>query len=170
MFFAKLVSLSDGQSYKDVEVCESSDLDIYNIPRIFEEWTGCIFVDGECIIIHHWKFRIIHVDNIKRGGANSFEAKRIILDGNIVYGPVTIIPHDTFTAQGIPHFFEHNDRGGIVGQLTFSTGEGTFITHDTNVTSLMIDNPRKFGMTGSKQGIQTQSAKLKYTPCNRIIK
>lgn len=169
MFNAVLVSLSDGQSYENVEICESDDLDRLNINRIFEEWTGCIFADGRCIIVHHWKFKVIHIDRVRRGGIGSFKTDRLILDGNIIYSPATIIPHDTYHAMNIPHFFEHPNRGGIAGQLTFSTNEGTFITHDTNVTSIIVDDPRKSGITKSNH-TAIASQRLKQQSCYKISK
>lgn len=145
MFHAELVSLSDGQSYPNVEVCEDADLDRYDLPRPFEEWTGCMFAQGQCLIVHHWKFKIIHLDRTRRSGPNATHTDRLILDGDIIYAPVTFIHQDNWASMGIPHFFIK--RNGIAGQLAFSTPEGTFITHDVNVTSIIVPDPRPRGIT-----------------------
>lgn len=149
MFYAELVSLSDGQSYQGVEVCEDADLDRLNIPRPFEQWTGCMFADGQCLVLHHWKFKVIHLDRIRRSGPKATRTERLILDGDIIYAPATFIHEDNWAAMGIPHFFIK--RNGIAGQMAFSTPEGTFITHDTNVTSIIVPDPRPSGITSSEQ-------------------
>lgn len=148
MFRATIISLNDGQSYENVQVCEDADLDKYDIPRLFEEWTACIFADGQCLIIHHWKIKVIHIDRIIRRGPNSTHTDRLILDGDIIYAPATFIHEDSWTDLGIPHFFIK--RNGFAGQLAWTSHEGTFITHDTNVTSIIIPDPRPSGITKSE--------------------
>jgi hypothetical protein len=149
MFLAHLVSLSDGQSYKDVQVCEEKDIARLEIPLIFEEWTACLFCDGQMIVCHHWKLKVIHLDRRKRSGKNSLRANRLILDGDISYENPVILHPDSWEAAGIPHFFIK--RGGIAGQMAFVTDEGTFITHDTNCTSLIFPDSRKVGITSASQ-------------------
>lgn len=148
MFRATLVSLSDGQSYENVQVCEDADLDKYDIPRPFEEWTACLFVDGLCLIVHHWKIKVIHLDRLRRSGPKSTRTDRLILDGDITYAPATFIHEDSWSEMNIPHFFVK--RNGIAGQLVWSSQEGTFITHDTNVTSIVVPDPRPSGITQSE--------------------
>jgi hypothetical protein len=145
MFHAELVSLSDGQSYKDVDVCQDHDLDRLGIPKHFEEWTGCIFSQGQCLLIHHWKFKVIHLSHMRHSGPKSIHYERLILDGDIIYAPVTIIHQDNWANMGIPEFFVKRDT--VLGQFAFSSPQGTFITHDINVTSLVIPDPRRQGVT-----------------------
>jgi len=161
MIYAELISLSDGQSYKDVQICEEADLDAHNIPRPFEEWTACVFTGGKfkikCLIIHHWKIKVIQLDRIRRNGVSNSD--RLILDGDITYSPVSFIHEDNWDTLGIPKFFVK--RNGIAGQLAFSTQEGTFITHDTNVTSIIIPDPRPSGITKAERPAQTPQSVIK---------
>lgn len=149
MFFAKLISLSDGQSYENAQICEEGDLAKYSIPMIFENWTGCIFADGKCVVVHHWKIKVIHLNDRLRAGSNTIKADRLILDGDIIYTPATIIHPDNYKTLEIPEFFVK--RGGIAGQLAWCGHQGTFITHDTNVTSIIVPDPRKKGITSAAQ-------------------
>jgi len=149
MFNAVLLSLSDGQSYENVQVCEDGDMDKYGIPKIFEEWTGCFFADGKCIVVHHWKIKVIQIDKLQRSGKGSLYTERLVLDGDILYAPATIISHEVCHTLGVPHFFVK--RGGIAGQLTWSCPHGTFITHDTNVVSIIVNDPRPKGITRAHQ-------------------
>jgi hypothetical protein len=149
MFFARLISLSDGQSYENAQICEETDLVKHNIPMIFENWTGCIFANGKCVIVHHWKIKVIHLNDRLRAGSNAIQAERLILDGNIIYPQPLIIHHDNYQRLGIPEFFIK--RGGIAGQLAWTSHQGTFFTHDTNVTSIIVSDPRKKGITSAAQ-------------------
>jgi hypothetical protein len=163
MFNAVLVSLSDGQSYENVQICEDADLDKYDIPRPFEEWTACIFADGACLIVHHWKIKVIHIDRLRRSAPGSTRTDRLILDGDIIYAPATFLHQDHWTEIGVPHFFIK--RNGIAGQMAWTNAEGTFITHDTNVTSIIVPDPRPRGITSAEQpnatptSVQKQNAK-----------
>ena len=57
----------------------------------------------------------------------------------------------------IPSFFVK--RNGEPGQFAFSNSDGTYITADTNIASLIIPDPRKNGITKSfaKTGISKSS-------------
>lgn len=149
MFHAVRVSLSDGQSYEDVTVYEEHDLEPMGIPLIFEEWTGCISTKSERIIVHTWKMKVVHIDKNQRSSRNSTYYDRLILDGNISYENVTVIPHTEFEELGIPHYFV--SRSGIAGQLTYSCQGGTYITHDTNVTSMIMRETKRTGIIASSQ-------------------
>jgi len=162
MFNAALLSLSDGQSYKNPQICEEKDLGKFGVPQIFEEWTACFFAEGKMVVCHHWKIKVIQLDKFQRGGKNSIHVNRLILDGDISYSPVTLIHPDNWVGMNIPHFFIK--RGGIAGQMTFSTPEGTFITHDTNCTSIILPDNRKKGLTS---GI-IASTIIKKTSCRNI--
>ena len=153
MFHALRVSLSDGQSYEDVIVYEEHDLEPMGIPLIFEEWTGCISTKDEKIIVHTWKMKVIHIDENRRSSRNSTYYNRLILDGNISYENVTVIPHTEFEEMGIPHYFV--SRSGIAGQLTYSCQGGTYITHDTNVTSMIMREQKRTGISASAQPLLT---------------
>ena len=147
MFDAELISLGDGQSYEHVQICEAADLVKYDIPLIFENWTGCVFADGKCFIIHHWKIKVIHLNRNQRGG--NFSAERLVLDGDITYSPVAFIDSNNWARFGIPEFFVK--RSGIAGQMVWTCPQGTFITHDTNVTSIVVPDPRPKGITMAEQ-------------------
>tara|TARA_R110000751_G_scaffold132023_6_gene234449 strand:- start:978 stop:1472 length:495 start_codon:yes stop_codon:yes gene_type:complete len=147
MFEAILVSLGDGQSYRDVKVLEDNDLDKYGIHRYFEEYTGCFFVDKKSIILHHWNFKLIKISGERLTGPNCKDIERIVLSSELIYQNIKIIPSENWAHLQIPLFFVK--RNGESGQFAFSCDQGTFITHDSNVASMIAPDPRKSGITFS---------------------
>jgi hypothetical protein len=148
------MSLSDGQSYQNVLVYE--DDDIAEEDKIFEEWTKVIIADGERILLHLWKIKVIHLDKTVRSTKNSIKADRLILDGNISYQDISIIPHPEFEEAGVPHYFIGH-IGGIAGQLTYSCQGGTYITHDTNVSSIIMRSSRRTGVSAASAPMISKS-------------
>lgn len=168
MFHARLISLNDEQSYENVEICEDTDLNKFGINKIFEEWTGCFFHDKKCYIVHHWQIKIIHFDREQRGGPRATRIDRLVLDGNIIYAPVTFIHSDDWASLGIPEYFVK--QSGITGQMVFSCAEGTFLTYDMNCTSIIMPDPRPSGITSSEQPQQiTKASAVSDTVHGRII-
>jgi hypothetical protein len=147
MFNAELISLANGQSYENVQVCEPPDLIKHNIPLLFEHWTGCIFVGGKCLVVHHWKIKVIHLSRSRRGGSHHVD--RLVIDGDITYAPASMIDSSKWARLGIPEFFIK--RGGIAGQMAWTCPQGTFITHDTNIVSIVMPDRRKSGITSAIQ-------------------
>lgn len=149
MFHAELLSLSDGQSYQDVKLFEDTDIDASSIPRIFEDWTACFIDNDDLIIAHHWKIKVIKISNSPiLPGPGSIFADRLILDGDISYPDVNLIASDQFSKKGIPRFFIK--RNGIAGQMAFVNYQGVFITHDTNVSSIIIKRSVTGGVTNGE--------------------
>ena len=157
MFNAVLVSLSDGQSYENAKVLQEPDFDKYLLPELFEEYTGCIFVDGNAILLHHWNFKIIQISKQRLTGPNCLSASRCVLSNELIYQDVKIIPQANWESLNIPSFFIK--RNGESGQFAFSNSDGTYITADTNIASLIIPDPRKNGITKSfaKTGMSKSS-------------
>lgn len=143
MFRAKLISLSRGQSYANVEILEArhGDFEKYGVKRPFGERTIAFFHNDEVIILHPWGVRIIHLDSEPRGsGEKCFAFDRIILDGDLSYANGVYIDDDYFAEFNIPDVFE--DPGEVIDQVVFSCDQGVFITHDANVISIFQKYPR----------------------------
>jgi len=146
MFHAELISMSRGQSYAQVDILEArhGDFEHYGIQRPFGSRTVAFFHNTEIIIAHPWGVRMIHLDRIQRGGIDRpkcFTFDRIIIDGDISYANGYYIDDDYFADMGIPDLFE--DPGEVIDQVTFSCTQGTFITHDANVVSIILKNQRR---------------------------
>lgn len=141
MFKALLLALSDGQSFKNVEICEQQDFEKYGIQRLFDDYTSCFFADKKCILLHNWTIKLIHLNKeYVKGGIHS---ERVILDGNVSFSNITVIENDDLAKYNIPSYF------GLVdgNQFTFSCKEGTFITKSFSVASMTIENHRHVGLT-----------------------
>ena len=149
MFNAELISLSDGQSYEHVAICEEEDLDKLGVPKLFEEWTTCFFADKKQILCHVWNISLIYYDRKQRSGPGAITVERIILTGDISYAPARILPVEVWRDQhNIPLYFPK--RFGFEGQMVFSCGQGTILSPDINVSSIIIPNlptPIKPGTT-----------------------
>lgn len=154
MFNALLISLSRGQSYDNVDILEyrKGDFEKYQVPAPFGSRTVAFFYKNDCIMAHPWGVRIIHLDTQQRGstGEKNFEFDRVILDGDISYSDGVYIDDDYFLDLGIPDLFE--DPGEVIDQVVFSCNQGTFITHDANIISIIRRHPRgRRGVTKSSQ-------------------
>lgn len=141
MFKALLLSLNDGQSYKNVQICEEPDFEKYNITKLFGQLTSCFYADRKCTLLHNWSIALIHLnkDHIKSG----IYTERLVLEGSVSFDKVTIIEHADLLKYGIPEYFAVDEQC----QCTFSCREGTFITSPYNVASMVIENTRQVGVT-----------------------
>ena len=145
MFRAHLISLNDGQSFQNADICEQQDFERLGIDRLFGDLTSCFYVDKKCILLHNWSIKLIQLNKNSIKGKNSVMTNRLVLDGNITFSPAYVIDPETIGDYGIPLFFDvTGDRGG---QLTFSSSNGIFMTHATNVASMIIDSDRNIGIT-----------------------
>lgn len=161
MFRAQLISLNDGQSFRDADICELSDLDKLGINKLFGDLTSCFYADKKCILLHNWSIKLININSNSIKGKNSFCCNRLVLNGNITFSPVTIIDPAIISEYAIPSYFDSaGDRGG---QITFSSSNGLFIAHATDVASIFIDNNRNIGIT-QKFAFKKPAAKISVQP------
>jgi hypothetical protein len=159
MFHVELLSLGDGQSYEHVKVLENDDLEAYNVPMVFEEWTGCFFADNKCVVCHQYNISMMLYDKQQRSGPESVRVERLLLSGERSYAPALILPTAVwFYKYNIPYYFAK--RFGFEGQMVFSCKEGTIMTADTNISSIIVPFPARRAMT---RGIQPQ-------PVGKLIK
>lgn len=157
MFHAELISLSQGQSYDQVDILEArnGDFERLGIPKPFKEQTVAFFWKSQLLIVHPWGIRVIHLDkNSRSGGPKCFPFDRIVLDGDISYQNGTYIDDDYFAELNIPDLFE--DPGEVIDQVTFSTAAGVFITHDANIVSMILQYER--ASRGVTKGIKVKPA------------
>ena len=69
MFKAKLLSLSSGQSYSDVEILELQDLGNYGINHnLFGDETLAFYANGNLIVGSAYNFRICILNNLASFG------------------------------------------------------------------------------------------------------
>lgn len=153
MFHAQLISLSRGQSYAQVDILEArhGDFNKFGVPAPFGDKTIAFFHNDEVIIAHPWGVRIIHLDKEQRGGGpNCFEFDRIIIDGDVSYQNGVYVDDSCLESFNIPDIFV--DPGEVIDQVTFSTSQGVFITHDANIVSIIKKYNR--GNGGVKRSTQ----------------
>lgn len=157
MFTAQLLSMTEGQSYQQARMFEDPDFEKYDIPKPFEEWTAAFEADNKFVLAHHWQMLIIQLTNERRpAGPSSTALSRLVLKNDVVYENVKIINQDNWSEFGIPIYF--TKYNGIAGQMAFTCGEGTFITHDCNVVSLILEKPpRLTGVVRSSFSAQTSA-------------
>jgi len=145
MFNAELISLSNGQSYDKVCILEArkDDFELNNVPKPFGHMTVAFYHQGKLILSHPWCVRIIHLDRRPRTGKGikNFSFERIVLDNDVIYEAGTYLDDDYYADLNIPDIFE--DPGEVIDQVTFSCSEGIFITHDANISSIIMPNTRK---------------------------
>lgn len=161
MFKSILISLTDGQSFRNASICEQADFEKYSIPKLFGDLTSCFYADKKCILLHNWNFKLIQINRDFINPKICHCTERLVLEGNITFAPARVIDPSELSNYGIPLYFDNtNDRGG---QCTFTTRDGTFITHATNIASMIIDNNRNIGIT-KKAIFNKQSEKIVRQP------
>ena len=159
MFDALLISLADGQSYKNVRVLEESDIQASDFPKLFEEYTSAFHTDdGRFVICHNWGIKLIHLDRHQRGARVGLKVERILVSGDALYAPAAILPGDAWYDNGVPYYFLNTS--GITGQFVFSTIEGTFLTADKNVVSVIFPAMPKRAITSS-ENVQTSHVTIR---------
>ena len=62
------------------------------------------------------------------------------MDNDVIYEFGTYLDDDYYAELNIPDIFE--DPGEVIDQVTFSCSEGVFITHDANISSIILPNTR----------------------------
>lgn len=153
MFHAELISLSQGQSYDQVDILEprTDDFERLGVPKPFKNQTIAFYWRSQLVIAHPWGIRIIHLDkNPRSGGPKCFQFDRIVLDGDVSYQNGTYIDDDYFAELQIPDLFE--DPGEVIDQVTFSCSSGVYLTHDANIVSIIMQYGRASrGVTQGKQ-------------------
>lgn len=143
MFRAKLLSLSSGQSYSDIEILELQDLENYGINRdIFGDDTLAFYANGNLIVGSAYNLRVIILDTKPefapgRSGADSIQVERIILDKDIVYDNCNVY---TNTSQLVMPNIMPNFR-----KIVFTNTSGTIIALSRNVIGLMNKDNRAGG-------------------------
>lgn len=153
MFKAELIVLVEGQSYRNATIFEDCDMDDKAIPTVFEEWTACFESDNKCIIANYINICLIQLSKEQSpAGQDMICADRLVLKGDVVYQNVKIIHHTNWDKLGIPSYFV---KSGKLGQMVFSCSEGTFLTHDKNVVSLIMC---KTGSDGVVQGLHCHNS------------
>jgi len=161
MFQVELLSMGDGQSYEHATVCEEEDLDRLNIPKPFEKWTACFFANGKCIVCHHYKIAVLHLDRHQRSGPGCVHVERVLFAGDISYAPALILPVEVWRSHGVPEYFVK--EYGFEGQFVISCQQGTIITADQNVASIIVQYPKHQGITRSKHVQESVGKTVKQT-------
>lgn len=150
MFNAILLSLVDGQSYKNVTVLDPKDFPASNTPELFEEWTFAFLSSGKRVMAHAFNIKVIHLHKRRlRNIPNTVRFDRLVMLGDASYSDGEIILPQYHKQFDIPDVFIQNF--GMLGQLTFMTHEGVFVTSDYNVTTLMLSNDHAIPV-GIKRG------------------
>jgi hypothetical protein len=166
MFQAELISLSDGQSYKNVDICLTKDLRRMGLPLLFEDYTFGFYADEQFIMGHEWNIALIHYDKQPRGGPGAVEAERILLQGDISYAPAKVFPVSTWQAMGIPFIFAPSQASS---QCVLSCDEGTFITSDRNVASIILAAPQRRRKLNRGQAVSSVVHKMKQAAKPEVV-
>jgi hypothetical protein len=137
MFNARHVSLSSGQSYEFPVILERKDYANYGIFDLSGPLSLCFMADGQTIVCNQWNLRTIQLDYRRRSGHKSRSFERLVLDKDIVYSDCTFIHQDDYEYAHIPRII-----GEGLNQFVWSCDQGTFITHDANIVSLIEKDVR----------------------------
>lgn len=146
MFKARMISLSGDLIYQNIQVLHLADMVRLGIDPYFGAYTCVFFADGKCVHVHYFNINLIQIDRHPR--TSSHEVDEIIIGSEMRYRDSYIIKQEQWAEKGIPNYFAgHED---LTGQFVWSNNEGTFITLDSNVVSIINPDPRRTGATAQK--------------------
>lgn len=143
MFKAHMISLSGDLVYKNVQILMPDDIVRMGIELYFEKYTCVFFVENKCIHVNHSNINLIQLDRRQR--TTPYTVDEIIVCDEMRYMNSCIIKKDEWESRGIPTYF--NGHEGLSGQFAWSNNEGTFITLDSNIISIINSDPRRTGAT-----------------------
>lgn len=137
MFTAEHISLASGQSYQNASILESADYESYGVTRLFGDMTLALLAQGRLVRVNLWNLRVITLDKRRRSGRNNIAFERLVLEKDIVYTNGIIITQGDYGEVGIPRVI----AGGL-NQFAWACDNGTMISHDANVVSIITKDPR----------------------------
>ena len=146
MFKARMISLSGDLIYQNIQVLYYTDMIRLDIDPYFGPYTCVFFADGKCVHVHYFNINLIQIDRHPRTSAH--KADEIIIGSEMRYRDSYIIKQEQWAEKGIPNYFEKHE--GLTEQFAWSNNEGTFITLDSNVVSIINPDPRRTGATAQK--------------------
>jgi len=141
MFTAELISLSGDLVYRNIQILGDDDYEKLSIPRIFNKWTCTFLVDGKCYQVHQFKVNLIQLDSHAR--ASNYPVEEIIIGDEMRYKPAYMIPQQEWAERNIVNLF--CEPSSHKGQFAWCNHEGTFITLESNVVSIISPDPRRRG-------------------------
>lgn len=143
MFQAQSISLCQGISYDNVWIAEQPDYITYNIPQVFATHPVVFWHQDKMCISHASNVRVIKLDSIKRKfpQPENIAFSRIVMNGDIVYESGSILHQKYYIDNGIPLLFQ--DEHKIFEQLVFNCSDGTFITHDINICTVILNDSKR---------------------------
>ena len=141
MFTAEFISLSGDLVYRNVQVLGNDDYEKLSIPKIFDGWTCTFLADGKCYHVHQFKVNLIKIDSHPR--TSNYPVEEIIIGDEMRYQPAYVIPQQEWAERNIMNLFCEPDSHK--GQFAWCNHEGTFITLESNVVSIISPDPRRRG-------------------------
>ena len=130
MIQAELISLSNGQSYRNVDIYE----EVQNPHQAFQNYFLQFNHNLDTIFVHFVNIKVIKLSSQRfRPKLSTTKADRLIIDGDVIYENVDILND---CEQNIPTIFGTED--GIIEQIAFTNKEGLFIIRCANVASLIL--------------------------------
>jgi hypothetical protein len=165
MIIADHVSLSSGQSFRNIEILERQDYDIYNIPMIAKEMTFAFMADGQVIVLNQWNLRVVTLEKKELKNEKYAKFERLVLEKDIIYQHGRIIYKEYWEELGIKNLI-----GPELSQFVWTSSDGLMLSHDANICALMFKDTR----TGHTDKIVPRSAihtftDIKSTPHTKTI-
>lgn len=132
MFNARQITLSSGSTYDMPVVLEPADYINYGVYGACGPLNLCFLADGGTVVLNQLNLSTIKLDGRKRDGRRDRTFAKLVLNKEIIFTDIKVISPDDYEYANIPKII-----GGGLNQFTWSCAEGTFITHDANIVSLV---------------------------------
>lgn len=149
MIRADHISLSSGQSFRDVEILESQDYDTYGIPKISGEMTFAFMADGNVIVLNQWNLRVVTFTKKEFKSDKYTKFDRLVLEKDIIYQHGRIVDKEFWTDLNIKNLI-----GPELRQFVWTAQNGLMMSHDANICALILKDTR----TGNTDKIVPRTA------------
>ena len=149
MILADHISLSSGQSFRNVEILETSDYETYGIPMISGAMTLAFMADGQVVILNQWNLRVITLNKKELKNEKYAKFERLVLEKDIVYQHGRLIYAEFWDDLNVKNLI-----GPELKQIVWTSADGLMLSHDANICALILKDTR----TGRTDKIVPRSA------------
>lgn len=139
MFKAEFISITGNLTYSNPAILHKTDFGKYSVIPHFEDFT-CVFIcENKLIQLHQQNINLIKIDSHQRT-SNDY-AELVVIGTEMKYPNSYILDKSQWENKGIPEYFKGHE--GLTTQFAWSNQEGTFITLDYNVISIVKLEPKR---------------------------
>ncbi len=137
MIPALRISIGD-ITYQNVKIAMSEEVDQLGLIPVLGEHTVMFKHNNKWHACHNWELKLIHLSRNRCKVPGAIPYERLVISADKIYGPGMYVTNEVLREAGVRDLWL-----GIESQIAFHSIEGTFISTDYAITSIVfpISNP-----------------------------